>query len=135
MSTCGMQALWNTSLVTGDLLSTAAEAFMATTIGHMGPHNVPMYLKGITQATIDDCRYNGMQSVNAYRRYLSMPPMTSFDDFHLDANTTRQLHDLYGGDIEKVGVGLLERPDTCVTSNGWLLLLVPATDHVTSDSG
>ncbi|KAK9814558.1 hypothetical protein WJX72_007844 [[Myrmecia] bisecta] len=103
------QALWNVPLVTGAPLKVAAEAMMASTIGHMGAHNVPYYLKGITMSTIEDGRYNGLQSFNAYRRYLSFPALTSFEQFNMDAETTRQMRELYGGDIEKVDmfVGLL----------------------------
>ena len=92
--------MWSPHLFRNTSLAQIALAFSQTPIARYGPHNFPPFVRGITEQALADERAQRLPSYNAYRSFVGLPPLQSFDELAVD--NPQQLHQLYHGDINRL---------------------------------
>ena len=92
--------MWSPHFFQNTSLAQIALAFSQTPIARYGPHNFPPFVRGITEQALADERAQRLPSYNAYRSYVGLPPLQSFDELAVD--NPQQLQQLYHGDVNRL---------------------------------
>ena len=92
--------MWSPNLFANYSLAQISLAFSKTPIARYGPHNFPPFVRGITEQALADERAQRLPSYNAYRSYVGLPPLQSFDELAVD--NPQQLQQLYHGDVNRL---------------------------------
>ncbi|CAB9499617.1 Prostaglandin G/H synthase 2 [Seminavis robusta] len=94
------QTMWSPRLFQHFSISDLAAAFSDTRIAKYGPHNFPFFTRGVTEEALSNERAQRLPSYNAYRQYVGLEPLTSFDQFAVD--NPAEMAQLYDNQIDNV---------------------------------